>query len=505
MLTAFCVQHDANHGSYFKQRRWNHLVGWSTDSLLGFSSYAWRVKHNVAHHTYTNVDGYDDDATQVPLAPLHAVPARPALVPLPAVLHLADVHADGAALADRRRSRSLPPGRGRRERAAARRAAGTSSASSPGRRSSSRWAIVIPLLVYPWWAVLGAYVGFAMITSLIMATTFQLAHCVEEASFASADELRAERRIWAVHEVETTVDFCPRNPVLTWMLGGLNFQIEHHLFPKVPHTHYPKIAEIVRRNCAKHGVRYSFHPSLGRALRSHFLHLRDDGAARAAARDRDGVAASVPARLWLMGAATVEEIAYTPVKGLALAFHDEVELELAGVRDNRRFHLVGDDGRLANGKLAGKLVQVAATCDLDGTSLALRFPDGRWSKARLLSELRSRRTSSVGLPLGRTRGRAFRGGDLELRRPRAPARPVETSRVRAPIAATRAASRSSRRARSTGLRGRRSGKRSTAAGSGCSSAIDGCRRARGGRLARSPRRDRGCGRARRGGRREVRR
>ena len=133
------------------------------------------------------------------------------------------------------------------------------------------------MLVYPWWAVLAAYVGFAMITSLIMATTFQLAHCVEEASFASADELRGERRIWAVHEVETTVDFCPRNPVLTWMLGGLNYQIEHHLFPKVPHTHYPKIAEIVRRNCAKHGVRYSFHPSLGRALRSHFLHLRTMG------------------------------------------------------------------------------------------------------------------------------------------------------------------------------------------------------------------------------------
>ena len=139
------------------------------------------------------------------------------------------------------------------------------------------WAFVIPMLVYPWWAVIAAYIGFTMITSLIMATTFQLAHCVEEASFASADELRRERRIWAVHEVETTVDFCPRNPVLTWVLGGLNFQIEHHLFPKVPHTHYPKIAEIVRRNCDKHGVRYSSHSSLGRALRSHFLHLRTMG------------------------------------------------------------------------------------------------------------------------------------------------------------------------------------------------------------------------------------
>ena len=117
------------------------------------------------------------------------------------------------------------------------------------------WAIAIPLFVYPWWAVLGAYLGFAMITSLIMATTFQLAHCVEEASFASR-RAGAATPVWAVHEVETTVDFCPRNPVLTWSLGGLNFQIEHHLFPSLPHTHYPEIAPIVRRNCAEHGVRY---------------------------------------------------------------------------------------------------------------------------------------------------------------------------------------------------------------------------------------------------------
>lgn len=77
-----------------------------------------------------------------------------------------------------------------------------------------------------------------------------------------------------------------------------------------------------------------------------------------------------------MDAPTVSAIAYSPVKGLALAFHDEVELEPVGVRDNRRFHLVGADGRLANGKLAGTLVRVAATCDLDGTSLALCFPNG---------------------------------------------------------------------------------------------------------------------------------
>ena len=133
-----------------------------------------------------------------------------------------------------------------------------------------RWAIVVPLLVYPWWAVLAAYVGFWMVTSLMMATTFQLAHCVEEARLRVADDDRARAPVWAVHEVETTVDFCPRNPVLTWMLGGLNFQIEHHLFPRVPHTHYPRIAEIVRRNCA--AARRSLHVAAV-AARSRFARI----------------------------------------------------------------------------------------------------------------------------------------------------------------------------------------------------------------------------------------
>jgi linoleoyl-CoA desaturase len=139
------------------------------------------------------------------------------------------------------------------------------------------WAIALPLLVYPWWVVLAAYVVLAMAVSLVAAVVFQLAHCVEEAEFSSADELAATRRVWAVHEVETTVDFCPGNPFLTWVLGGLNYQIEHHLFPRVPHTHYPRIAAIVRANCARHGIRYSANPSLAIAVRSHFRHLRAMG------------------------------------------------------------------------------------------------------------------------------------------------------------------------------------------------------------------------------------
>ena len=105
MLTALCVQHDANHGAYFRKQRNNHLLGWTGDALLGFSSYAWRFKHNVSHHTYTNVDGCDDDVSQVPLARFAPSQEPRPVVPVPAPLHLADVHPGGCPLADDRRSR----------------------------------------------------------------------------------------------------------------------------------------------------------------------------------------------------------------------------------------------------------------------------------------------------------------------------------------------------------------------------------------------------------------
>lgn len=275
-LTAFCVMHDANHGAYFRKRRLNHLLGWSADALLGMSSYAWRVKHNVAHHTYTNVDEYDDDITQVPLARLMPVQEpRPwyrlqhlYIWPLYGLMGLRwQTLGDVTALV-----------RGGVGRSALRAPRGWDLAGlAAGKVVFVGWALALPMLVYPWWLVLSVYVAFSVVVSLIMAVTFQLAHCVEEADFVTAEQLSAEKRLWAVHEVETTVDFCPRNRALTWLLGGLNFQIEHHLFPGVPHTHYMRIAEIVQRNAREHGVRYTVHRSLRAALRSHYRHLRAMG------------------------------------------------------------------------------------------------------------------------------------------------------------------------------------------------------------------------------------
>jgi linoleoyl-CoA desaturase len=276
ILTAFCVQHDANHGAYFRTRRANHLMGWTADALLGFSSYTWRVKHNVAHHTYTNVVGYDDDISQTPflrLAPAQAPKPWYRLQwlyvwPLYCLLVLRwQVGADFAALMHRRIGRSALRWPRRYD----------FLGLVGGKAVFVGWALVLPLLVYPWWVVLAGYVGFSMTVSLIAATTFQLAHAVDGADTATPDEVARAARPWGKHQVETTVDFCPRNPVLTWLLGGLNFQIEHHLFPRVQHTHYAHIAAIVQRNCARHGIRYTSQPSLWAALRAHARHLRAMG------------------------------------------------------------------------------------------------------------------------------------------------------------------------------------------------------------------------------------
>jgi linoleoyl-CoA desaturase len=276
IITAFCVQHDANHGAYFRTRRANHLMGWTADALLGFSSYTWRVKHNVAHHTYTNVEGYDDDIDQAPF--LRLAPAQEPkpwyrlqwlyVWPLYSLMVLRwQTGGDLAALV-----------RGRIGRSAVRAPRRWDVLGLVGGKAVFvGWALVAPLLVYPWWVVLAGYAAFTMAVSLVAATTFQLAHSVEGADTATPDEVAIASRPWAVHQVETTVDFCPRNPVLTWLLGGLNFQIEHHLFPRVQHTHYAHIAAIVQRNCARHGIRYTSQPSLRAALRAHARHLRAMG------------------------------------------------------------------------------------------------------------------------------------------------------------------------------------------------------------------------------------
>jgi linoleoyl-CoA desaturase len=276
----FSTQHDGNHGAYSRHEPVNRLMGMGLD-LLGASSYLWRWRHNVAHHSYPNLSGADDDIDVTPFARL--APDQPwyrfhrwqaiYLWVLYGLLvtkwqFVSDVqkvvHPQIAA-------HRVPRPRG-----------WSLLQMVVGKAVFVGWAIVIPALVHPWWVVLVVYAAISFTFSLLLSVTFQLAHCVEEAVFiARPSAARELPRAWARHQVQSTVDFAPRNRWLTWYLGGLNYQIEHHLFPKISHVHYPQIARIVQEVCTEFGVGYRVHDGLLDALTSHVRWLHRMGNPRA--------------------------------------------------------------------------------------------------------------------------------------------------------------------------------------------------------------------------------
>ena len=116
-------------------------------------------------------------------------------------------------------------------------------------------AFGIPMLFHSPAVVLAYYVLSGIVMGLLLSVVFQVAHCVEEAEFpvppASTGRLN---RAWAVHQAETSVNFSRRNRLMSWLLGGLNFQIEHHLFPRISHVHYPTISSLVEQTCREFGI-----------------------------------------------------------------------------------------------------------------------------------------------------------------------------------------------------------------------------------------------------------
>src|SRR5262249_11376721 len=141
-------------------------------------------------------------------------------------------------------------------------------------------AIGLPLLLHSVWAVLLVYATASFVQGVALSIVFQLAHCVEEAAFPlpRTDTGRMETA-WAVHQVETTVDFARGSWLLSWFIGGLNFQVEHHLFPQICHVHYPALSRLVEETCNEFGVRYSAQVTFLAGVVSHFRWLRRMGMA----------------------------------------------------------------------------------------------------------------------------------------------------------------------------------------------------------------------------------
>jgi linoleoyl-CoA desaturase len=278
----FGIQHDANHGSYSKSGAVNRVLGLTLD-LMGASSYVWRWKHNVFHHTYTNLSDADIDIDLRPFGRLAPGQRRRSIHRfqqfylwalygfLGPKWHFVDDFKNVAEARIGGHRFPRPRGWSLLELVA-------SKALFFG------WAFVVPLLLHGFWITLAFYALTWFIVGVVLSVVFQLAHCVEEAEFPQPDA--GGERIaggWAMHQVHTTVDFAQGGSLLTWYLGGLNFQIEHHLLPKICHVHYPALSPIVQQACADFGVRYVTQERFLGAVASHWRWLRRMGRPAAAA------------------------------------------------------------------------------------------------------------------------------------------------------------------------------------------------------------------------------
>ena len=272
------VMHDGLHGASSTKPWVNDVLG-GTMYVLGSDAFTWKIQHNGAHHTHTNVDGVDQDIDPPDLlrfsehAPLWRVHRFQHVYSFffYGLLTLVKLGNDFISLT---------------------RVARSGDARYKGRNYAIDLAIMavvklvhvlmfigLPLWFtdFAVWQVLTGFVIMHFTCSVILGTVFQLAHVVEGAEQPLMDEKGVIHNDWAVHEVLTTADFAPNSPLVTWYTGGLNYQVEHHLFPAVSHLHYPTIAPIVQRTAEEFGIPYNVKPSMRAALGSHIRRLRQLG------------------------------------------------------------------------------------------------------------------------------------------------------------------------------------------------------------------------------------
>lgn len=265
---AMNVMHDANHGSFSSKKWVNNLMG-LTMNALGSNAFLWKIKHNILHHTYTNIDGLDNDIIHSPA--LRQTPTQP-WFPIHRYQHIymyflyaiSTLH--WMLLGDFQKYFT-------------KQFIGMPIRKITGKEHVIFWLskilyvvfyIYLPVYFTGWLAWLIGFLIIHFVLGLFLTIIFQLAHMVEKATFDSAG---TGKKIidseWVIHEVKTTANFATKNKALTWFAGGLNFQVEHHLFPHISHVHYPALSKIIQEQCRLFKLPYNCYATLTEAIVSH--------------------------------------------------------------------------------------------------------------------------------------------------------------------------------------------------------------------------------------------
>ncbi|MBK6267391.1 acyl-CoA desaturase [Marivirga sp. S37H4] len=274
-----CIMHDANHSSYSKNKLVNKSLGFLAN-FLGAYHINWKIQHNVLHHSFTNIEDFDEDIDKKGIIRFSPLQKRkkifaaqayyaPLLYGFMTFYWLVAKDIDQLI---RYNKKDLLSAQGI-----------TFKSGILSVLFNKFWYIgltlVLPILATGiiWWQVLLGFLLMQFISGLILALVFQPAHVIEATNFYKADENGSMENNWAIHQFQTTSNFANSSAWFSWIVGGLNHQIEHHVFPNICHIHYRDIAPIVKKTAEKYNVPYHHHKSFGSALKSHFTLLNKLG------------------------------------------------------------------------------------------------------------------------------------------------------------------------------------------------------------------------------------
>ena len=272
----FNIAHDGGHRAYSKSPWVNKIMAMSMD-LAGGSSYVWFWKHAVIHHNYVNITGYDTD---IDLGILGRLSPHQTWLPYYRWQHFYIWFLYGFLAVkwefvdDYNNVISGRIGKHRFPRPTG----WDLVIFITGKAVFLTWALLIPLLYHSPPVVLFFYIIGVLVLGVTLSLVFQLPHCVEQAGFPLPREDTGQiESPWAVHQARVTANYGWHNLFLGWFIGGLNYHLEHHLFPTICHIHYPALTKIVEETCRKHGIKYLKHKSFWTGVAAHYRWLKKMG------------------------------------------------------------------------------------------------------------------------------------------------------------------------------------------------------------------------------------
>ncbi len=276
------VMHDANHGSYSKNNKINNIIG-NVIALIGGHSTNWKIQHNVLHHTYTNIDGLDEDLE--PGSMLRFSPHRP-LKKYHKYQYLYAWFFYGMMTLAWSITKDFQQ-LSRYDKKGLIKAQRTTYATELRKIILAKivyfgFILVLPmvLLSVPWWMVILGFLVKHYTAGLILSAIFQSAHVMENMEFPEPDDNGGMlEHNWAVHQLYNTTNFAVNKKAFSWFVGGLNFQIEHHLFPNICHIHYSGLSKIVKKTAQEFDLPYFEEPTFRSALATHVRMLKQLGRA----------------------------------------------------------------------------------------------------------------------------------------------------------------------------------------------------------------------------------